>query len=86
VDEQGHFEFWFGESSLLWSCKLLIMSSTVELFSRGQRVLTSFGPGVVSAISYVDSILYVTLSEEPEPLYLLRPEQVEPLNADPQVQ
>jgi hypothetical protein len=51
----------------------------VESFVRGQWVQTSFGPGVVSAISYVDAILYVTLSAQPEPLYLLRPEQVLPL-------
>jgi hypothetical protein len=51
-------------------------------FTPGQRVRTSFGPGVVSAISYIDSILYVTLADEPEPLYLLRPEQVEPLDCE----
>ena len=57
-------------------------TSSVESFTPGQRVQTSFGPGVVSAISYVDAILYVTLSAEPDPLYLLRPEQVESLEAD----
>ena len=57
-------------------------TSSVESFTRGQRVQTSFGPGVVTAISYVDAILYVTLSNAPEPLYLLRPEQVESLEAD----
>jgi hypothetical protein len=58
----------------------------VESFTLGQRVQTSFGPGIVSAISSVDAILYVTLSNEPEPLYLLRPEQVEPMDKDPLVQ
>jgi hypothetical protein len=58
-------------------------TTSVESFSRGQQVQTSFGPGVVSAISYVDAILYITLSAAPEPLYLLRPEQVEPLETDP---
>ena len=57
-------------------------TTSVESFTRGQRVQTSFGPGVVSAISYVDAILYVTLSDAPEPLYLLRPEQVESLETD----
>ena len=61
------------------------LSSTtisVESFTRGQHVQTSFGRGVVSAISYVDAIIYVTLSAAPEPLYLLRPEQVEAIEAD----
>ena len=52
--------------------------SGVESFIPGQRVLTGFGPGVVSAISYIDSIIYVTLSKEPAGLYIMRPEQVEP--------
>ena len=54
--------------------------SSVESFTTGQRVLTGFGPGVVSAISRVDSIIYVTLSNEPAGLYLMRPEQVEPFD------
>ena len=58
------------------------IATSVESFTRGQRVQTSFGPGVVSAISYVDAILYVTLSHAPAPLYLLRPEQVESLESD----
>ena len=67
-----------------WFLMSLSSSTTtsVESFTRGQRVQTSFGPGVVSAISYVDAILYVTLSDAPEPLYLLRPEQVELLERD----
>lgn len=60
--------------------------SRIEAFTLGQRVQTSFGPGIVSAISCVDAILYVTLSNEPEPLYLLRPEQVEPMDGDSLVQ
>lgn len=53
---------------------------SVESFTTGQRVLTGFGPGVVSAISRIDSIIYVTLSNEPAGLYLMRPEQVEPFD------
>lgn len=51
--------------------------SNVESFSPGQKVLTGFGPGTVSAINHIDSIIYVTLSKEPAGLYLFRPEQVE---------
>jgi hypothetical protein len=57
-----------------------VLLSSVESFTTGQRVLTGFGPGVVSAISRVDSIIYVTLSNEPAGLYLMRPEQVEPFD------
>jgi hypothetical protein len=56
------------------------LSSSVESFSPGQKVQTDFGPGVVSAISHIDSIIYVTLSGEPTGLYLFRPEQVEPID------
>lgn len=48
-------------------------------FLPGERVSTSFGPGVVSAYSPIDSIVYVTLSNGKAGLYLFRPEQVEPL-------
>jgi len=51
-------------------------------FSPGQKVRTSFGPGVVSAFSEIDSIVYVTLSERRSGLYLLRPEQVERLELE----
>lgn len=60
--------------------------SKVESFTLGQRVQTSFGPGIVSAISCVDAILYVTLSNEPEPLYVMRPEQVQPMDGEGVVQ
>ena len=50
----------------------------VDSFTPGQRVLTSFGPGVVSAISHVDSIVYVAMQDRPSSLYVLRPEQIEP--------
>jgi hypothetical protein len=56
--------------------------SSVESFTTGQRVLTGFGPGVVSAISYIDSIIYVTLSKKPARLYIMRPEQVEPFDGE----
>ncbi|HJQ68587.1 MAG TPA: hypothetical protein VKA70_06430 [Blastocatellia bacterium] len=55
---------------------------SVESFVTGQKVLTGFGPGVVSAISRVDSIIYVTLSNEPTGLYIMRPEQVEPFDGE----
>jgi len=50
--------------------------SAIEAYSPGQSVRTSFGPGIVSAVSYIDSIVYVTLFSEPSALYVLRPEQV----------
>jgi hypothetical protein len=56
--------------------------SSVESFTTGQKVLTGFGPGVVSAISRIDSIIYVTLSNEPAGLYIMRPEQVEPFDGE----
>jgi hypothetical protein len=49
----------------------------VDLFTPGQRVLTSFGPGTVSAINHVDSIVYVAMHDRPMSLYVLRPEQIE---------
>lgn len=51
--------------------------ANLESFSPGQQVLTGFGPGTISAINRIDSIIYVKLSEEPAGLYLFRPEQVE---------
>ena len=56
------------------------LSSSIESFGPGQKVQTDFGPGVVAAISHIDSIIYVTLSKEPTGLYLFRPEQVELLD------
>lgn len=53
--------------------------ASVESFNLGQKVQTSFGPGIISAISRVDSIIYVTLSKKADGLYLFRPEQVEAL-------
>ena len=58
------------------------LSSTVELFSPGQKVRTGLGLGIVSAISLIDSIIYVTLSRDPEALYIFRPEQVEPVEGE----
>lgn len=56
------------------------LANRVEAYHPGQRVRTSFGPGVISAISHIDSILYVTLSEHAASLYLFRPEQVEAID------
>ncbi len=53
-------------------------------FSPGQKVRTSFGPGVVSAFSEIDLIVYVALSTRRSGLYLLRPEQVERLETESQ--
>ena len=56
--------------------------ANIELFSPGQRVQTGLGPGVISAISRIDSIIYVALSRKPAALYLFRPEQVEPIDSN----
>jgi phage tail sheath protein FI len=53
------------------------LANGVEAYRPGQKVQTSFGPGVISAISHIDSILYVTLSKDTASLYIFRPEQVE---------
>jgi hypothetical protein len=42
----------------------------------GQNVETHLGPGVISAISLVDSIVYVALPKKPKALYVFKPEQV----------
>jgi hypothetical protein len=59
------------------------MSNTVSTkneefhsFIPGQNVETCLGPGVVSAISLVDSIVYVALPKKPKALYVFKPEQV----------
>ena len=58
------------------------LANSVEAFSLGQKVQTSFGIGIINAISHIDSILYVTLSNDAASLYIFRPEQVEALNHD----
>jgi hypothetical protein len=57
-----------------------VISSSIESLSAGQRVETSFGPGRISAVSYIDSIVYVILSNDPASLYLFHPEQVTALD------
>jgi len=52
----------------------------VEAFSLGQKVQTSFGSGIITAISHIDAILYVTLSKDAASLYIFRPEQVEAID------
>ena len=42
----------------------------------GQNVDTHLGPGIVSAISLVDSLVYVALPRMPKALYVFKPEQV----------
>ena len=56
------------------------LATNVEAFSLGQQVQTSFGRGIISAISRIDSILYVTLSKNTASLYIFRPEQVEAID------
>ena len=56
------------------------LATGVEAFSIGQKVQTSFGSGIITAISYIDSILYITLSKDAASLYIFRPEQVEAID------
>ncbi len=58
----------------------MVLSSRIDSFNIGQRVLTGFGPGIISAIGYVDSLIYVTLAKQPAGLYIFRPEQVEAID------
>jgi hypothetical protein len=58
------------------------LANSVEAFSLGQKVQTSFGVGTINAISHIDAILYVTLSRDAASLYIFRPEQVEALDHD----
>ncbi len=53
----------------------------MRTFTPGQKVSTSFGPGVVSGFSEIDLLVYVALSNERNALYVLRPEQVERLES-----
>jgi hypothetical protein len=59
------------------------LATGVEAFSCGQKVKTSFGPGIINGISLIDSILYVILSKDATTsLYIFRPEQVEAVDND----
>ena len=58
------------------------LATGVEAFSLGQKVQTSFGVGIISAISHIDAILYVILSKDATSLYIFRPEQVEAIDHD----
>jgi hypothetical protein len=53
-----------------------VLAAGVDLFELGQSVRTAFGRGVVSAVSRIDSLVYVTLTNC-SGLYVFRPEQVE---------
>lgn len=57
------------------------LSSSLAAFNLGQRVRTSFGTGIISAINHIDSIIYVTLSRRAASLYLFRPEQLEAIKS-----
>ena len=50
--------------------------TNVRALRPGQNVQTNFGPGVVSSISAIDSVVYVALEKEPKALYILKPEQI----------
>ena len=56
---------------------MAVLVASVELFKLGQSVRTAFGRGVISAISKIDSLVYVSLANC-RGLYIFRPEQVEP--------
>jgi hypothetical protein len=51
-------------------------NETIGALIPGQMVQTSFGPGTVSAISLIDSIVYVALAQKPKTLYIFKPEQL----------
>jgi hypothetical protein len=51
-------------------------NENIRLLMPGQSVQTSFGPGTVSAISLIDSIVYVALAQKPKTLYIFKPEQI----------
>jgi hypothetical protein len=55
---------------------MFISPATLDSFTPGQRVDTSFGPGTVSAVSRVDSRVYVMIPGHQLSLYILRPEQL----------
>ena len=59
-----------------------VLQATVESYSPNQKVRTSFGIGIVKAISHIDSIVYVTLLNDPASLYLFHPEQVEVVDGE----
>ena len=59
-------------------------AKNLECFQTGQPVKTSFGLGVIWAINFVDSVIYVVLLKPRSGLYVLRPEQVEVINLSPQ--
>jgi hypothetical protein len=50
--------------------------TNIRAFKPGQNVQTNFGPGVVSSVSAVDSVVYVALEKEPKALYIFKPEQL----------
>jgi len=56
-------------------------TDTIGPFVPGQKVRTSFGPGVVSGFNEIDLVVYVALSSDRNALYVLRPEQVERLES-----
>ena len=48
----------------------------ITSLSPGQSVFTSFGPGVITGINRIDSIVYVAMETGRRGLYLLRPEHI----------
>ncbi|HMG36811.1 MAG TPA: hypothetical protein VKM94_22945 [Blastocatellia bacterium] len=62
---------------------MAVLVASVEPLKLGQSVRTTFGRGVISAISKIDSIVYVSLVNC-SGLYIFRPEQVEPEDSQSQ--
>ena len=52
-----------------------VPDSKTNLWQLGQWVKTPFGLGVVAAVSHIDSLIYVTVSDCPG-LYVFRPEHL----------
>ncbi len=50
--------------------------SILQSLMPGQRVETIFGTGIVSAVSLIDSLIYVALPHKPKALYIFKPEQI----------
>ncbi|MEW6127103.1 MAG: hypothetical protein AB1757_08695 [Acidobacteriota bacterium] len=52
------------------------IQKNIASFVPGENVETSFGPGVVSSVNLIDSLIYVALSRKPKALYIFKPEQL----------
>ena len=50
--------------------------SILQSLIPGQCVETILGTGIVSSVSLIDSLIYVTLPNKPKALYIFKPEQI----------